>query len=128
VALQVFACYCITRFCITFIVPDQRHGGRGHGRNPGLHCLHQGSADEPPTLSCGRRETQNPQGAEEEIPWLQGQEEKTAKEGEIDCIHPSIIMGNVRSLVKKMDELISLTKSKSVFCVGSFMCYTDMAA
>jgi len=58
-----------------------RHGGRG--RDPGLHCLHQRSAAEPPNVWWGRRETRNPQGAEEEIPGLQGREEKMAKEEEI---------------------------------------------
>jgi len=36
---------------------------------------------------------------------------------------PSIIMGNVWSLVNKMDELTSLTKSESVFREVSVMCF-----
>jgi len=65
-------------FYSTFTVPDARHGGRG--RAAGLHCVHQRSAAEPPTVWWGRRETRHPQGAEDEIPGLQGREEKTVKE------------------------------------------------
>jgi len=38
---------------------------------------------------------------------------------------PYIVMGNVRSLVNKMDELTSLTRSESVFREGSVMCFTE---
>jgi len=38
---------------------------------------------------------------------------------------PSIVLGNVRSLVNKMDELTSLTRSESVFQEGSVMCFTE---
>jgi len=55
-------------------------------------------------------------------------EEKVAKEEEIPTVSSIFYggtMGNVRSLVNKMDELTSLTKSKSVFGEGSVMCFTE---
>jgi len=34
-------------------------------------------------------------------------------------------MGNLRSLVNKMDDLTSLTRSERVFREGSVMCFTE---
>jgi len=96
-------------------LPEPHHGGRR--RDPGLHCLHQRSAAETPTVWWGWRETRNPQGDEEDIAGL--------RKRRFRPYLPSIMMGNVQSLVNKMDELTSLTRSKSVFREGSVMCFTE---
>jgi len=87
-------------------VPDARHGGRG--RAAGLHCVHQRSAAEPPTVWWGRRETQHPQGAEEEIAGLQGREEKTAKEEEILTVSPVHRHGE-RTISGDQDGRVNIT-------------------
>ncbi|KAJ8385610.1 hypothetical protein AAFF_G00184720 [Aldrovandia affinis] len=38
---------------------------------------------------------------------------------------PSIIMGNVRSLANKMDELTALARSQAEFRECSIMCFTE---
>lgn len=40
-------------------------------------------------------------------------------------VFPSIIMGNVRSLVSKMDELTSVVRSRGAFWDASVMCFMD---
>jgi len=106
-SLFLLAIFILFLLCPTPVIADAPQGS----------IVYMRSAAEPPTVWWGRRETRHPQGAEEEIPGLQGREEKTVKEEEIPTISPVHIMGNVR--------LTSLTRSESVFREGSVMCFTE---
>jgi len=103
-------------------VPDTWHGGRG--RAAGIHCLHQRSAAEPPTVWWGRRETRHPQGAEEEKPGLQGRKEKTAKEEKIPTVSPVHYHGE-RMISGEQDGQVNI---ESMFREGSVVLHGDMAA
>jgi len=99
-------------FLGTFTVPDARHGG---------HCVHQTSVTEPPTVWWGRRETQHPQGAEEEIPGLQGRREKTATEEEISTVSPVHRYGEC-TISGEQDGRANITH-KERECVSGGLCY-----
>lgn len=57
------------------------------GNVPGLHCLHQGSTDEPATEWHTQTKTWNPQRAEKEILGLQNEKKVTATKEEIQTFY-----------------------------------------
>jgi len=109
-----------TRYCLsTFTVPDARHGGRG--RAAGYHCLHQRPATERLCGGAGER----PDIPRELRRRYRGCRAGGRRRRRYRPYLPSIVMGNVQSLVNKMDELTSLTRSESVFWEGSVLCFTE---
>jgi len=101
----------IRHFCTTFIVPDPSHGRRTQGsivytRDHLLNLRMCGGAGGRPKIPRELRRKYRGCRAGRRI-WL--------RKRRFRPYLPSIIIVNVRSLVNKMDELTSLTRSEIVF-------------
>lgn len=86
------------------------------GVKPGLHCLHQGSAN---------GTTKIPKELRRKYWGCKARRRRWLWKRRYRPYLPSITIWNVRSLVNKMDELTSHTMRERVFRESSIMCFTE---
>lgn len=98
-----------------------------------LPCQHgQGSLPSGPadsilwTNSTARFGASNPQGVAEEVVQGQCATVSYCRWGRFKPFIPTIIMGNVRSITNKTDELGALTRTQREYRECNIMCFTEM--